>query len=337
MPTLLDFITKTANKESLTVSEAEQAFNIMMSGEATNAQIAGLLMAMRVRGETIDEITGAAATMRAKATAVQAPSGSIDMAGTGGSGKDTLNISTCASFVVAGAGIPVAKHGNRSASSKSGSADVLEALGVKLGSSPQNVSDCVQKANIGFMFAQAHHSAMKHVMPVRKELATRTIFNLLGPLTNPAGSHYQVLGVFDKAWLKPMAQVLKNLGSKTVWVVHGYDGLDEITTTDKTHVCQLKDGAITSFTISPEDAGLALASEQSLVGGDAASNAQAIRDVLEGQKNAFRDIVLFNAAAALVVVGKAQDLKQGVTLAAEAIDSGAAQNCLDMLVSTSNL
>lgn len=336
MPTIQHFLNKAANGQSFSIEEAEQAFNLVMGGEATNAQIAGLLMALRVRGETVEEITGAAMTMRSKATAVSAPSGSIDMAGTGGTGKDTFNISTCASFVIAGAGIPVAKHGNRSASSKSGSADVLEALGVKLGSAPENVSRCVAEANIGFMFAQAHHSAMKYVMPARKELAIRTIFNLLGPLTNPAGSQYQVLGVFDKAWLEPLALVLKNLGSKTVWIVHGGDGMDEITTTDSTYVCQLKDGEISTFTVSPEDVGLPRVQDQDLVGGDAQSNAQAIRDVLAGQKNPFRDIVLFNSAAALVVCGKANTLTDAIGLAAASIDEGHAQQALDKLVEISN-
>ncbi len=336
MTPLPDLIAKAANAESLDISEAEQAFEVMMSGTATNAQIAGLLMAMRVRGETVAEITGAAKTMRAKATPVQAPSGSIDMAGTGGTGLDTYNISTCASFVIAGAGIPVAKHGNRSASSKSGSADVLEALGVRLGIAPQQVSACISAANIGFMFAQSHHSAMKHVMPVRKELGIRTIFNLLGPLTNPAGAKNQVLGVFDKKWLEPIAQVLKNLGSETVWVVHGSDGMDEITTTGDTHVCQLKDGVINNFTISPADFGLAIAKPQDLAGGDAQQNAEAIREVLAGQKGSFRDIVLLNSAAALVVCQKANDLAEGLQQAALSIDNGQARQCLDRLVEISN-
>ncbi len=336
MPTINDYISKTANGESLTTAEAKQAFQTMMSGQATDAQIAGLLMAMRVRGETIAEITGAASAMRAQASQVEAPANSIDMAGTGGTGLDTYNISTCASFVIAAAGVPVAKHGNRSASSKSGSADVLEALGVKLGISPQKVSACIEAANIGFMFAQAHHSAMKYVMPARKQLATRTIFNLLGPLTNPAGAKNQVLGVFDKAWLEPIAQVLKNLGSNTVWVVHGSDGMDEITTTGDTAVCELRDGVIKTFTISPDEAGLPLAKAQDLAGGDAAFNADAIHSVLNGDSSPFRDIVLFNSAAALIVSHKATDLKTAIKLAASAIDSGKAKLCLETLVKISN-
>ena len=330
------FIAKVADAKSLSTQESSQAFDLMMSGDATNAQIAGFLMALRVRGETVDEITGAATTMRAKATPVIAPAGSVDVCGTGGDAKGTYNVSTCVSLVLAACGVPVAKHGNRSISSKSGAADVLEALGVNLAVTPEKVAECIETANVGFIFAQAHHSAMKHVMPARIDLATRTIFNLLGPLTNPAGAKSQLLGVFSKQWVVPLAHVLKNLGSTHVWVVHGSDGLDEMTTTGSTSVAELKDGVITEFSISPNDAGLTVASPEDLLGGDANENAAAIRDVLSGAPGAFRDIVLLNTAAALIVAGKVQNVHEGALHAAKAIDSGAAQAALDKLIEVSN-
>ena len=336
MTDMKSFIGKVADGDSLTALESSQAFDLMMSGEASTAQIAGFLMALRVRGETIDEITGAATTMRAKATPVSAPANSIDVVGTGGDAKGTFNISTCSAIVVAGCGVPVAKHGNRSVSSKSGAADVLEALGVNLTIPPEKVSECIEVANVGFMFAPAHHAAMKHVMPARLDLATRTIFNLLGPLTNPAGAKSQLLGVFSKHWVLPLAHVLKNLGSDRVWVVHGDDGLDEMTTTGPTHVAQLKDGQITEFSISPADAGLEQTSPEALIGGDAQQNATAILEVLSGIPSAFRDIVLLNTAAALIVAGKAQNIHEGAIMATMAIDSGAAKASLDKLIATSN-
>jgi anthranilate phosphoribosyltransferase len=293
-------------------------------------------MALRMRGETVEEITGAATTMRAKATPVSAPDNAIDIVGTGGDAKGTYNISTCAALVVAGCGVPVAKHGNRSVSSKSGAADVLEALGVNLSLSPEQVSNCIAGAGVGFMFAPAHHSAMKYVMPARKEMAVRTIFNVLGPLTNPAGAKSELLGVFADQWVAPLANVLKQLGAERAWVVHGSDGMDELTTTGPSHVAQLKDGVIEEFTITPEDAGLAIANPDDLIGGDAAQNADAIRELLAGGPGAFRDIVLLNAGAALVVAGKANDIRQGVELATEAVDSGAAQAALSKLVEISN-
>ncbi len=326
------FIAKVATRKSLTLDEASEAFEIMMSGKATSSQIGGFLMALRVRGETVDEITGAARIMRAKATHVVAPEGAIDTCGTGGDAKGTHNISTCVAFVVAGAGVPVAKHGNRSVSSKSGSADVLAALGVNLNVTPQTVADCVSEAGVGFMFAPAHHAAMKHVGPSRVELGTRTIFNLLGPLSNPANTKRQVVGVFSRDWLEPLAHVLKNLGSEHVWVVHGSDGLDELTTTGPSFVAELRNGEVSSFEVSPEDIGLALAKVDDLKGGDAEQNAEAIRHVLLGENSAFRDIVILNAAAVLLVAGKADTLKDGATLAADSIDSGQARGCLDALV-----
>lgn len=330
------FIAKVAEGQSLTADEAAEAFAIMMSGEASAAQMGAFLMGLRVRGETVEEITGAAQAMRAKATTVKAPEGAIDTCGTGGDAKGTYNISTCTAFVVAGAGVPVAKHGNKSVSSKSGSADVLAALGVNLDVSPQIVSKAIEEAGVGFMFAPKHHSAMRHVGPVRAELGMRTIFNLLGPLANPAGAKHQVIGVFSRDWIVPLAQVLSNLGSSHVWVVHGSDGLDELTTTGPTFVAELKDGSVTTFEVTPGDAGLAQASPQDLSGGDAEENAKAIDAVLSGKPSAFRDIVVLNAAAALIVAGKAEGLLDGAKLAAEAIDSGAARKSLDDLVAITN-
>lgn len=330
------FISKVAEGQSLTSDEAADAFAIMMSGDASPAQMGAFLMGLRVRGETVEEITGAAQAMRAKATGVTAPDGAVDTCGTGGDAKGTYNISTCTAFVVAGAGVPVAKHGNKSVSSKSGSADVLAALGVNLDVGPEVVTKAIEEAGVGFMFAPKHHSAMRHVGPVRAELGMRTIFNLLGPLANPAGAKYQVIGVFSRDWIVPLAEVLSNLGSKRVWVVHGSDGLDELTTTGPTFVAELKDGSVSTFEVIPEDAGLRQADPNDLVGGEADENAKAIEDVLAGQPTAFRDIVLLNAAAALVVAGKAEGLGEGAKLAAEAIDNGAARKSLDDLVRITN-
>jgi anthranilate phosphoribosyltransferase len=330
------FIAKVAEGQSLTADEAAEAFAIMMSGEASAAQMGAFLMGLRVRGETVEEITGAAQAMRAKATTVKAPEGAIDTCGTGGDAKGTYNISTCAAFLVAGAGVPVAKHGNKSVSSKSGSADVLAVLGVNLDVRPQIVSKAIEEAGVGFMFAPKHHSAMRHVGPVRAELGMRTIFNLLGPLANPAGAKHQVIGVFSRDWIVPLAEVLSNLGSSHVWVVHGSDGLDELTTTGPTFVAELKDGSVTTFEVTPGDAGLAQARPEDLSGGDAEENAKAIDAVLSGKPSAFRDIVVLNAAAALIVAGKAEGLLDGAKLAAEAIDSGAARKSLDDLVAITN-
>jgi anthranilate phosphoribosyltransferase len=296
----------------------------------------GLLMALRVRGETVDEITGAVTTMRAKMLPVKAPADAIDVVGTGGDASGSFNISTCASFVVAGAGVPVAKHGNRALSSRSGAADVLQALGVNIDLSPAQVGRCIRDAGIGFMFAPAHHPAMKNVGPTRVELGTRTIFNLLGPLSNPAGVKRQMVGTFSKHWLEPMAKVLDNLGAESIWVVHGSDGLDEITTAGPTSVAELKNGKIRTFEITPEDVGLERAKPEGLRGGDAAKNAEGLLDVLRGKSGPFRDIALMNAAAALLVAGNAKDLKEGVTLAAKSIDSGEAEGRLDRLIAVSN-
>jgi len=329
-------IGKVATGASLTRDEAANAFDRMMSGEATPSQMGALLMALRVRGETVAEITGAVTTMRAKMLGVKAPPDAIDVVGTGGDASGSYNISTCAAFIVAGCGVPVAKHGNRALSSKSGAADVLAALGVNIDLNAAQVGECIAKAGIGFMFAPSHHPAMKNVGPTRVELGTRTIFNLLGPLSNPASVKRQMIGTFAKHWVEPMAQVLNNLGSESIWVVHGSDGLDEITTTGPTSVAELKNGKIRTFEMTPEDAGIARAKPDALKGGDATYNAKALLDVLKGKKTAFRDVAILNAAAALVVAGKANDLKEGAALAANAIDSGEAEDKIDRLIKVSN-
>jgi anthranilate phosphoribosyltransferase len=329
-------IAKAATGASLTREEAARGFDRMMSGEATPSQMGALLMALRVRGETVEEITGAVTVMREKMLRVAAPPDAIDVVGTGGDASGSYNISTCAAFIVAGAGVPVAKHGNRALSSRSGSADVLAALGVKIELAPDAVGRCISEAGIGFMFAPAHHPAMKNVGPTRVELGTRTIFNLLGPLSNPAGVKRQMVGVFSRQWVEPLANVLKNLGSESAWVVHGSDGLDEVTSAGPTHVAALENGTVRSFEITPEDVGVARAMPDMLRGGDAEENARALLDVLKGKQGAFRDVALLNAAAGLVVAGRAKDLKQGFALAAKSIDSGEAEGRLDRLIAVSN-
>ncbi|WP_438277928.1 anthranilate phosphoribosyltransferase [Nitrobacter sp.] len=336
MDDLKALIGKVATGATLTREEAASAFDSMMSGEATPSQMGGLLMALRVRGETVDEITGAVSAMRAKMLRVTAPADAVDVVGTGGDGSGSVNVSTCASFIVAGAGVPVAKHGNRALSSKSGAADCLAALGIRIDLTPEQVGRCVGEAGIGFMFAPAHHPAMKNVGPTRVELATRTIFNLLGPLSNPAGVRRQMVGVFSRKWVEPLAQVLKNLGSDSVWVVHGSDGLDEITLTGPTFVAALENGNIRTFEVSPDDAGLPRTAGDALKGGDAEANAASLCGVLEGKPGAFRDVALLNAAAALIVAGKAKNLKDGVALGAKSLDSGAAMNKLKQLIAVSN-
>jgi anthranilate phosphoribosyltransferase len=296
----------------------------------------GLLMALRVRGETVDEITGAVTAMRAKMLRVDAPADAVDVVGTGGDGSGSVNVSTCAAFIVAGAGVPVAKHGNRNLSSRSGAADVLSALGVKIDIKPDHVGRCVNEAGIGFMFAPAHHPATKNVGPTRAELATRTIFNLLGPLSNPAGVRRQMVGVFSRQWVLPLAQVLKNLGSESAWVVHGSDGLDEITLTGPTFVAALDSGTIRSFEVRPEDADLPNCGGEALKGGDATANAVALQSVLDGMPSPYRDIALLNAAAALIVAGRTTTLKEGVAIGRNALDSGAAAAKLKHLIAVSN-
>lgn len=329
-------IGKIATGAALTQDESAHAFDKMMSGEATPSQMGAFLMGLRVRGETVEEIAGAVSTMRAKMTTVDAPSDAIDVVGTGGDAAGSYNISTCAAFIVAGAGVPVAKHGNRALSSKSGAADVLAALGVNIELRPEGISKCIKQAGIGFMFAPSHHPAMKHVGPTRVELATRTIFNLLGPLSNPAGVKRQMVGVFARHWIEPLAKVLGALGSEKAWVVHGSDGLDEITTTGPTHVAELSDGKVRTFDIQPSDVGLKPSQPGELKGGEAIYNAEALRAVLDGQMGPFRDVALFNAAAALLVAGKAEKLKDAAALAEKSIVSGAAKARLEKLVSVSN-
>ncbi len=325
-----------ARGAQLSAAQTEPAFDLMMQGRATPTQIGGLLMAMRVRGETVDEITGAVRAMRAHMTPVAAPGDVIDTCGTGGDGAQTLNISTGVAFVVAGCGVPVAKHGNRAISSRSGAADVLEALGVNLEPALDALSRAFHEARVGFLFAPRHHGATRHVGPSRRELGTRTMFNLLGPLANPAGARRQLLGVFGAEWLAPVAAVLGALGSERAWIVHGGDGLDELTTTTRSLVAELRDGAITQFEVWPEQAGLARARIDDLRGGDARDNAAALRALLRGRTGPYRDIVVLNAAAALIVAGKADDLRHGAELARCSIDSGAAAERLDALVRLTN-
>jgi anthranilate phosphoribosyltransferase len=325
-----------ASGRALSEAEAEAAFDVMMTGNATPAQMGGFLMALRVRGESVAEITGAVRAMRSKMVRVEAPEDAIDTCGTGGDASGTWNISTAVSFVVAGAGVPVAKHGNRAMSSKAGAADVLQALGVNLDADMALVEKAMREARVGFMLAPRHHGAMRHVGPVRVELGTRTIFNLMGPLSNPAGTKRQLIGVFARVWIEPLARVLGKLGTTRAWVVHGSDGLDEMTTTGASHVAEIRNGDIRVFDVTPEEAGLPRANPAMLKGGDAATNAEALRGVLDGAPGAYRDIVLLNAAAALVVADKATDLKQGVALAAESIASGKAKAALERLVAITN-
>lgn len=310
----------------LTRAQAEQAFQILFEGEATPSQIGGLLMALRTRGETVDEYAAAAGVMRAKCNAVHAPEGAMDIVGTGGDGKGTLNISTATAFVVAGAGVPVAKHGNRNLSSKSGAADALTQMGINVMVGPKVVEKELAEAGIGFMMAPMHHPAIAHVMPTRAELGTRTIFNILGPLTNPAGVKRQLTGAFSRDLIRPMAETLGQLGSDTAWLVHGSDGTDELTITGISWVSALDNGTVTDFEIHPEDAGLPTHPFEAIIGGTPEENAIAFRALLDGTPGAYRDAVLLNAAAALKVAGVAGDLKEGVAAAQHSIDSGAAKS-----------
>ncbi|MFY0311059.1 anthranilate phosphoribosyltransferase [Leisingera sp. D0M16] len=321
-----------AAERTLTREEAETAFTLLFEGEATPSQMGGLLMAMRTRGESVDEYAAAAAVMRAKCNSVKAPAGAMDIVGTGGDGKNTLNISTATAFVVAGAGVVVAKHGNRNLSSKSGTADLQSQMGINVMVGPQVVEKAINEAGIGFMMAPMHHPAVAHVMPTRQELGTRTIFNILGPLTNPAGVKRQLTGAFSREMIRPMAETLKALGSERAWLVHGSDGTDELTITGISWVSALEeDGEIREVELHPEDAGLPVHPFDMIVGGTPEENAMAFRVLLQGTPSAYRDAVLLNAAAALVVAGKAADLKEGVALAAESIDSGAAKAKVEAL------
>ena len=326
-----------ARGERLTVEQAEQTFDSIFDGDATPGQVGALLMALRVRGETVAEITGAVRSLRARMIAVQAPDGTIDTCGTGGDGRHTLNVSTAVAFVVAGCGVPVAKHGNRAVSSRCGAADVLEALGVNVEGGAAAAGETLCSSGLGFLFATSHHQAMRHVGPVRRELGLRTIVNLLGPLANPAGARRQLLGVFSADWLLPVASVLGTLGSTRAWVVHGEDGLDELTTTTRSQVAELReDGSITRFVVEPEQVGVPRAHPDALVGGDARHNARALSALLAGAGGAYRDIVVLNAAAALVVAGRADTLSPAAEMARRSLDSGAAAGTLDALVRASN-
>jgi anthranilate phosphoribosyltransferase len=313
-----------AAERPLTRPEAEAAFAALFEGAATPSQIGGFLMALRTRGETVEEIAAAARVMRAKCNAVRAPEGAMDIVGTGGDGKGTLNISTATAFVVAGAGVVVAKHGNRNLSSKSGAADALTALGINVMQGPEVAERALASAGIAFMMAPMHHPAIRHVMPTRAELGTRTVFNLLGPLTNPAGVKRQLTGAFSRAWIRPMAEVLGSLGSERAWLVHGSDGTDELSIAGISWVAALEGGAVHEFELHPEEAGLPVHPFEAIIGGEPAENAAAFAALLAGAKGAYRDAVLLNAAAALVVAQKAADLREGVARATESIDSGAA-------------
>jgi anthranilate phosphoribosyltransferase len=310
----------------LTREQAQTAFGILFEGEATPSQIGGFLMALRTRGETVDEYAAAAAVMRAKCHAVSAPAGAMDIVGTGGDGKNTLNISTATAFVVAGAGVTVAKHGNRNLSSKSGASDALTQMGLNVMVGPEVVEKALNEAGIGFMMAPMHHPAIAHVMPTRAELGTRTIFNILGPLTNPAGVKRQLTGAFSRDLIRPMAETLGQLGSEKAWLVHGSDGTDELTITGVSWVSALENGQVTDFEVNPEDAGLPIHPFEDIIGGTPEENARDFNALLDGVQNAYRDAVLLNSAAALVVADVATDLKQGVEMARTSIDSGAARD-----------
>lgn len=330
-------LSQIATGEILSAEATEAVLEALSSGEAPAAQMAAFLMGLRVRGEALDELTGAARFLRSRMLKVEAPAGAIDIVGTGGDGHATYNVSTCAAFVAAGAGLHVAKHGNRSVSSLSGASDVLAALGVKLDIPPAKIAQAIAQAGVGFLWAPMHHAAMKVWAPVRADLGIRTLFNLMGPISNPAGVKRQVIGVFDKKWVEPIAAVVRNLGSEHAWVVHGADGLDELSTTGPTTVAELKSGTITVFEVKPEDAGLKRSTLAELKGGDANANAGALRAVLAGEPGAYRDIVLLNASAALIIGGKARSLSEGVKLAAQSIDSGKANQALSELIRISNL
>jgi len=330
---LKPFIAKVSDAKVMSFDEACEAFEIIMSGGATLAQIAGFLVALRMRGENVDELSAAVKIIRAKALPVKAPDNAIDIVGTGGDGSGTLNISTATAIVVAGCGVPVAKHGNRALSSKSGASDVLSALGLDLEAPMEKIEQAIAEANIGFMLAPRHHSSFKYVGPVRVELGIRTMFNILGPLCNPAGVKRYLLGVYSKDWVKPMAEVLARLGCEKAWVVHGADGLDELSTTGQNYICEVNGKSIKELNIGPADAGLPQATLEQLRGGDAAYNAERLESLLKGEKDAYRDIVLFGTAAALLVSDKVPDLQAGVQMATESIDSGKASQALEKLVS----
>ena len=330
---LKPLLTKVAGGATLSEDEAAHAFDIMMSGDATPAQIGAFLMALRIRGETVAELTGATRTMRDKATKIRVPSRTIDVVGTGGDNHGTYNISTATALVVAGCGVPVAKHGNRAFSSRSGAADVLDTLGVNLEASPELVQRSIVEAGIGFLLAPLYHSAMRHVGPARSELGVRTIFNLLGPMSNPGMVKRLLVGAYSEHWVEPMARVLGNLGAERAWVVHGSDGMDELTTTGPTKVAEFKDGAVRVFEVTPEEIGVKRARIENLKGGTPVENATAIGELLGGAHGPYRDIVLLNAAAALLIAGSVGTLRDGAALAARSIDGGAAKSALEGMLS----
>lgn len=327
---------KISEGRDLAGEEMRSVMRLIMEGQATPAQTGAFLMGMRIKGESVGEIAAAVSIMREKMVPVDAPEDAVDIVGTGGDGIGTLNISTAASFVVAAAGVPVAKHGNRALSSKSGSSQALEALGVKLDLTPGQIGECVRQANIGFMFAPSHHPAMKHVGPARAELGVRTMFNLLGPQSNPASVRRYVLGVYSEQWVEPVAAALLANRAIKAWVMHGSDGLDELTVTGPSFVAQIANGDLRSFEVTPEEAGLKRHELKDILGGAPEENAAAIHALFDGAGGAYRDIVLLNAAAALIVADKADDLKSGVAMAKDAIDSGAAKQTLAKLVAVSN-
>ncbi len=327
---------KIASRQDLTGEEMRSVMTTIMEGSATPSQIGAFLMGLRVKGETVGEIAAAVSILREKMVKVDAPDDVVDIVGTGGDGAETLNISTATSIVVAAAGVPVAKHGNRALSSKSGASDVLQALGVKIDLTPEQISRCIKEAGIGFMFAPAHHPAMKHVGPSRAELGTRTMFNLLGPQSNPAGARRYMLGVYAKSWVEPVAAALLANRAISAWVVHGDSGLDELSTTGPSFVASIKGGDLRSFEITPEDAGIPRATLANLKGADPTYNAGRLLTLLEGARDPYRDVVLLNAAAAFIVAGRADTLKLGADLAAREIDSGRAKATLEKLISVSN-
>lgn len=321
---------------ALTRAEMRAATDCLLAGGLGDDDIAAFLLALKARGETVDEIVAAAEAMRARALKVEAPDDAIDTCGTGGDGAHTVNISTAAAFIVAGCGVPVAKHGNRAASSRSGTADVLAALGVNIEAAPETTARAIREAKVGFMWASLHHKAFAQVAAVRKKIGVRTIFNALGPLTNPAGARRQLMGVYDRALCEPLARALLALGSSHVWVVAGEDGLDELTTTGASFVCEARNGAVQSFTVTPEDAGVSRAHAEDLKGGAPEDNAAALRRLLDGETGPYRDIAVLNASAALIIAGRANDLRDGATLAAHSIDEGRARAALASLVAISN-
>lgn len=335
MPCFKTYLQKVAEGGELSRAEAVETFSLILSGQATPAQTGGFLTALHVRGETVEEISGAVLAMRQKMLALHTHRDAIDIVGTGGDSSGSYNVSTACAFVVSGGGVSVAKHGNRAISSKSGSADALKALGVNIDATPEMIARCINDIGLGFMFAPKHHPGMQYVGPVRQELGTRTIFNIIGPLANPAQVRRQLIGVFSPAWVVPVARVLQELGSTSFWVVHG-DGLDELTTAGETSVAAVRNGELTTFTLTPEEAGLQRVTPDALQGGAPEKNAEALRAVLNGAGGPYRDIVLLNAAAAFMIADQAKDLKEGVAMAAHSIDSGSAKTALNRLVEVSN-